>query len=131
ILSSHIVHDTRLEFNTNHSTTTPLVLGQSISVLDSFNAGGSSNVTNNTNHTVQFGNTMIYNSKGFTLKAGTQGEYYSNDYFNQNNFKGSYTFSSLNCKVDPNNPAPISDPSTDPRCAGAYSAGRPTTFTIN
>jgi hypothetical protein len=95
VLSARFVHDTRLEFTHNHNTTTPINLAQSINVTDAFNIGGSSNVTDSTNRSILFGNTLFFNSKGFTLKMGTQGDYYKNHQFNQSNFLGTYTFSSL------------------------------------
>ncbi len=95
VLSSRFVHDTRLEFTTNHSTTSPSTLAQSINVTDAFNIGGSSNVTDTTNRSILFGNTLFFNSKGFTLKAGTQGDYYRDRLFSQSNFLGTYTFSTI------------------------------------
>src|SRR5262249_49549429 len=91
VLSSRFVHDTRLEFTNNHSTTNPVTVAQSINVLDAFNIGGSSNQTDSTNRSVLFGNTLFFNSKGFTLKVGTQGDYYRNRQYSQSNFLGTYT----------------------------------------
>ena len=53
------------------------------------------NTSESTNRSLLFGNTLIYNSKGFTLKAGTQGDFYFNKSTSQSNFLGSYSFSSL------------------------------------
>ena len=92
---SRFVHDTRLEFTSNHTTTNPSTLAQSINVTDAFNIGGSSNVTETTNRSLLFGDTLFFNSKGFTLKAGTQGDYYRDRLFSQSNFLGTYTFSSI------------------------------------
>jgi hypothetical protein len=93
VLSSRFVHDTRLEFGTNHNTSNPLTPGASININGFGNIGGSSNVTDTTNRSVQFGNTLFFNSKNFTMKLGTQGDYYRNHQLSQSNFLGTYTFS--------------------------------------
>ena len=109
VLSSRFVNETRFEFNRNHSLTNPLTLGPAINVLDAFQAGGAQNQSNETDKSYLFGNTLIFNTKGFTLKAGGQLDYRQNHLFNPNNFLGTFVFSSLD----------------------AYRAGTPTTFTIN
>jgi hypothetical protein len=93
VLSSRFVHDTRLEFGTQHNTSTPLTPGASININGFGNIGGSSNVTDTTNRTLLFGNTLFFNNKNFTMKLGTQGDYYRNHQFSQSNFLGTYTFS--------------------------------------
>jgi hypothetical protein len=109
VLSTHFIHETRFEVTQNHNATNPITQERAINVLDAFSAGGSQNVTDTNNKNFLFGNALIFNSKGFTLKTGTQGEYYRNRSYNANNFLGTYTFSSLD----------------------AYLAGTPTTFTMN
>jgi hypothetical protein len=109
VLSTRFVHETRFEFTQNHNTTNPVTQERAINVLDAFSSGGSQNVTDTTNRSFLFGNSLIFNSKSFTLKTGTQGDYYRNRVYNANNFLGTYTFSSLD----------------------AYLAGTPTTFTMN
>jgi Carboxypeptidase regulatory-like domain len=93
VLSSRFVHDTRLEFGTNHNTSNPLTPGTSININGFGNLGGSSNVTDTTNRSIQFGDTLFFNSKKVTMKLGTQGDYYRNHQFSQSNFLGTYTFS--------------------------------------
>ena len=109
MLSSHFVNETRFEFNQNHSLTNPLTVGPAINVLDAFQAGGAQNQGNETDKSYRFGNTLIFNTKGFTLKAGGQVDYFRNRLYSANNFLGTFVFSSLD----------------------AYRAGTPTTFTIN
>jgi len=109
VLSSRFVNETRFEFNRNHSLTNPLTLAPAINVLDSFQAGGAQNQSSGTDKSYLFGNTLIFNSKGFTLKTGGQIDYHQNHLYNPNNFLGTFIFSSLD----------------------AYRAGTPTTFTIN
>src|SRR5262245_45777332 len=109
ILSPRFIHETRFEITENRNTTTPFTQARSINVLDAFSAGGAQNTSETNNKSYLFGNALIFNSKGFTLKVGTEGDYYRNRAFNQSNFLGTYTFSSLD----------------------AYLAGAPTTFSIN
>ena len=109
VLSMRFVNETRFEITQQHNTTNPITQAGAINVLDAFSAGGSQNVTDTTNRSFLFGDTLIFNNKGFTLKAGMQGDYYRNRAYNATNFLGTYTFSSLD----------------------AYLAGKPTTFTMN
>src|SRR5207253_2935732 len=97
------------EFNRNHSLTNPLTLAPAINVLDAFQAGGAQNQNNETDKSYLFGNTLIFNTNGFTLKTGGQIDYHQNHLYNPNNFLGTFVFSNLD----------------------AYRAGTPTTFTIN
>src|SRR5205823_6168609 len=82
VLSGKLVHEVRMEFSDNHSTTNPLTTGRTISVLDAFTSGGGGTVSDTTNKSVLFGNTLIYNNKNLTVKAGTQGDYYRNKIYN-------------------------------------------------
>ena len=72
VLSTRFVHETRLEITRHGSTSNPLTQRVAINVLDAFQAGGSQNMSDETDRSVLFGQTLIFNSNGFTLKAGTQ-----------------------------------------------------------
>ncbi len=109
VLSTRFIHETRFEITQNHNTTNPITQSRAINVLDAFSSGGSQNVSDTNDRSFLFGNTLIFNSKGFTFKTGIQGDYFRNRIYNANNFLGTYTFSSLD----------------------AYLAGKPTTFTMN
>ena len=109
VLSSRFVNETRFEFNQNHSFANPLTVGPAINVLDAFQTGGAQNQSNETGKSYRFGNTLIFNTKDFTLKTGGQVDYFRNRLYSANNFLGTFVFSSLD----------------------AYRAGTPTTFTIN
>jgi hypothetical protein len=95
ILSTKVVNETRFEFTQNHNSTNPITQARAINVLDAFSSGGSQNVSDTTNRSFLFGNTLTYNRKGFTLKTGVQGDYYRDRAYNANNFFGTYTFSNL------------------------------------
>jgi len=109
ILSTRFIHETRFEISQNHNTTSPITQARAINVLDAFSAGGSQNVSDTTNKSFLFGDTLSYNNKKLTLKTGIQGDYYRDHAYSANNFLGTYTFSSLD----------------------KYLAGAPTTFTMN
>jgi len=109
VLSTRFVHETRFEISYQHNTTHPITQARAINVLDAFSAGGSQNVSETTNRSFLFGDTLIYNNKALTVKGGVQGDYYRNRAYNASNFLGTYTFSTLD----------------------SYLAGKPTTFTIN
>jgi len=118
ILTKSIVHEVRFEYRKDYSQTNPRVVGQAVNVLDSFNAGGGQNFSLADNKSVEFSNLLMYSGPKWTVKAGFQALNRMNHTSQQNNFLGTYTFSSLLCQ--PNNPDP---------CAGAFSANRPLQFT--
>ncbi len=109
IFSTRFLNETRFEITQNHNTTNPLTQSRAINVLDAFSAGGSQNVSDTTNKSFLFGDTLSFNRKGLTLKTGIQGDYYRDRVYNTNNFLGTFTFSSLD----------------------AYLTGKPTTFSMN
>jgi carboxypeptidase family protein len=125
ILTKSLVHETRFEFRTDRNSTTPITSAVAVNVQDSFFAGGGQNRTSNNNRSTEFGDLLMYSSPKWTLKTGLQGTYRMDRTRSENNFLGTFLYSSLLCRTP--NPA---DPKDDP-CLGAYAAGRPTTFTIN
>lgn len=108
ILSSRFVHETRFEVTNNHSTTNPDLQTPTIVVLDAFTSGSAQNKSDTSGKSFLFGDTLLFNSKGLTVKSGIELNYYRNGAFNQNNFLGTFTFSSL----------------------PQYLAATPTTFTV-
>ena len=83
------------EVTNNHNTTTPDSQTPTIVVLDAFTSGGAQNKSDTSSRSYLFGDTLMYNSKGLTMKGGIELNYYRNHAFNQTNFLGTYTFSSL------------------------------------
>ena len=122
ILTKSTVHEVRFAYSHDRAQTTPKTTAIAINVLDSFFGGGSQNRSWNNNRDTEFGNLLMYSGKKWTLKTGFQSMYRIRHSLSENNFVGTFTFSSLNCRI----PNPV-DPKDDP-CAGAYSASRPTTF---
>lgn len=95
ILTKSIVHEIRFEFRTDYSQTTPRVVGQAVNVLDSFNSGGGQNNSLTNNRSTEFSNLLMYSGKEWTVKTGFQAFNRMNHSTQQNNFLGTYTFSSL------------------------------------
>ena len=95
ILTKSIVHETRFEYRKDFSQTTPLIVGQAVNVLDSFNSGGGQNNSLTNNRTAEFSNLLMYSGAKWTVKAGFQALNRMNHSSQQNNFLGTYTFSSL------------------------------------
>jgi len=109
ILSKTLVHEMRFQYRHDSNQQTPRTDGIAINVLDSFFAGGAQNRTVNNNGIVEFGDVLMYSAGKLTLKSGFQGVYRMNHELSENNFGGTFTFSSL----------------------ADYVAGRPVTFTKN
>jgi hypothetical protein len=125
ILNRTTVHEIRFEYGREHSQQMPKTSGVAINVLDSFFSGGAQNRSNSTERTFELGNLLMYSGSKWTFKTGVQSVYRSNGTLSENNFLGTFTFSTLLCRL-PN----LLDPNDDP-CLGSYEAGRPTTFTLN
>jgi hypothetical protein len=130
ILSTKFVHELRFEYSRDKNQQTPQTTGVTINVLDAFNGGGGQNNSSSRNRSSEFGNLLMYSGSKWMVKIGSTGVLRRDHSFSQNNFIGTWTFSSLFCRPpDEFDPTPIADMSMDPRCAGAYIAGRPTQFT--
>ena len=125
ILSKSTVHEFRFEYGRDLSQQAPKTGGVAVNVLDSFFGGGAQNRSSGRDRNVEFGNLLMYSGPKWTVKTGMQGVYRMSHSLSENTFIGTFAFSSLLCR--PPNP---NDPKDDP-CAGAYEAGRPTTFTVN
>ncbi|MCH8268754.1 MAG: carboxypeptidase regulatory-like domain-containing protein [Acidobacteria bacterium] len=109
ILSNAMVHETRFRFRRNRSRTEPLGEGVAINVLDSFRSGGATNRSRQTDRNYQFGNALMATFGNLSLKTGLQADYQQYHSLSENNFLGTFVFSSLE----------------------AFQENRPTTFTIN
>jgi len=109
VLSKSVIHEVRFQFRRDRSQTIPKTAGTAINVLDSFFAGGGQNKSSSNNRNVEFGNLVMYSGRNWTIKTGMQGLYRMNHSLSENNFIGTFTFSSL----------------------ADYIAGTPITFTKN
>ncbi len=108
-LSNAMVHETRFRFRRNRSNSEPLGEGVAINVLDAFRSGGATNRSRQTDRNYQFGNALMATLGSLSLKTGLQADYQQYRSLSENNFLGTFVFSSLE----------------------AFQENRPTTFTIN
>jgi hypothetical protein len=126
LISSRLIHETRLRFQHEQRTSTANTQGVAINVIDAFYGGGSTCCPNQLRqNSLNFQDYLTYTAKKHTVKGGVQLEYENNRDLNASNFNGTYTFSSLDQyrrvlngeHLNPNDP-------TSPLV-------RPTQFTIN
>jgi hypothetical protein len=97
LISASLVHEARLRFQHEVSNTTAVSQGMAINVLDAFNGGGSPCCPTSTHQNqLDFQDYLTWTHKRHTFKAGIQFEYDNNSDLSENNFNGTYTFSSLN-----------------------------------
>ena len=109
IIGTTLVHEARFEFRRDTQSQNPVTNGIAINVLDAFSGGGGQNRSNSNNKSYEFGNLLIWSKPRVTFKTGFQGNYVDNHNVSENNFIGTYAFSSL----------------------ADYQAGLATTFTQN
>src|SRR5207248_10858897 len=95
VLTKSLVHEVRYEYRKDFSQTTPRVALRAINVLDSFNGGGGQNNNQSNNRNSEISNLLMYSGAKWTVKTGFQGLYRMNHSKQENNFLGTYTFSSL------------------------------------
>lgn len=109
ILSTKMVHEVRFQTSRDRGSQAPQTMGVGINVLDTFYGGGGQNKSSNSNRESEFGNLLMYSGKKWMIKSGFQGLYRNNHSLSENNFLGTWTFSSM----------------------ADYIAGRPITFMQN
>ncbi len=104
ILNPRLVHEVRFEYGRDLNNTTSLSQAFQHNVLDSFSDGGAQNTSDTRTRTIEAQNVLMYSGVRWTVKTGTQTQYRMNHTFNQSNFTGACTFSSL---ADFNNNKPL------------------------
>ena len=108
-LSPRSIYETRFAVSGTENTRLPETEGVQINVLDAFNAGGAQNRLENTGRTYDVSNLYTRLGEKLTVKAGMAAMYRKNHSHSENNFLGTFTFSSLE----------------------AYRAGTPLNFRVN
>ena len=106
VLSSSTLNEMRFQVRWDGSKTAPLTDGIAINVLDAFRSGGAQNRSREDQREYEFGDTLTFTRGSGTFRTGVQGWYRSYETLAEENFLGTYVFSSL----------------------GDYQAGLPTTF---
>jgi hypothetical protein len=95
IITPRLVHEVRFEYGRDLNNVTSLSQAFQHNVLDSFSDGGAQNTSNTRTRTIELQNLVMYSGVRWTVKAGNQMQYRMNHTFNQSNFTGACTFSSL------------------------------------
>jgi hypothetical protein len=113
IVTKSMVHETRFEFRKDYSQSNPRLVAQAINVLDAFNSGGAQNNSVSNSRTAEFGNLLMYSGNKWTVKTGFQALKRMDHSVQQNNFLGTYTFSSLSDYLI-NNPLQFTQTSGNP-----------------
>ncbi len=108
VIGERMVHEVRFSVERQRSSTNPETEAVAINVLDAFQGGGNPNSNSNNDKTYEFGNTLMYNRGKLALKTGFQGVQRSLHSLSENNYRGTFVFSSL----------------------ADYIANRPITFTV-
>ncbi len=96
ILNTQMVHEVRFEFRNDENRQTPQTTGVAINVLDTFNGGGGQNKSSSNNNQSEIGNLLLFSGKKWTVRTGTTSVFRRNHSYSENNFIGTWTFSSLN-----------------------------------
>ena len=95
LLSGQDLFESRFAFITDSTETLPITEGFQINVLDAFNRGGAQNRSENTNRNYEFSSMYTHVAERWTLKTGVEGVYRTRSSLAENNFGGTFTFSSL------------------------------------
>jgi hypothetical protein len=95
ILPSASLFEIRAEVERNSSETVPHTHGIRVNVLDAFNGGGAQNRSENRNRTYQLDTMFTRTGDVFTVKTGVESVYRDQHRLSENNFAGTFTFSSL------------------------------------
>lgn len=107
-LSPQSIFESRLNITTSHNETKPFSNALRINVLDAFSTGGAQNTSEKNDRTYDFSNLYTRLGEKVTVRAGSHGQYLTSRSFSENNFGGTFTFSSLD----------------------SYLAGRPLTYRV-
>jgi Carboxypeptidase regulatory-like domain/TonB dependent receptor-like, beta-barrel len=95
IASEHAVNEFRVQGSRRPNQSRGLSNDVAITVLDAFASGGSQTLTNNVNRNLDTAEILTYTHKSHTFKAGVTAEANQYENLNRSNFRGSFTFSSL------------------------------------
>jgi hypothetical protein len=95
ILSERSVHDVHFTMTKDHRSTVPASEALSIIVKDAFTAGGAQNRIRIDGTTYNVSNLFYYAGDKLTMRSGVQTYYRKERNFDQSNFFGEFTFSSL------------------------------------
>jgi hypothetical protein len=94
--SAKLRNEFRLQVRENGSRTVPVTEGMAINVADAFNGGGATNRSYNLTRDYVIANQVQWQAaRNLTLTMAAEGNYHKNHSDSQNNYQGTYNFSSL------------------------------------
>jgi hypothetical protein len=94
-LSAQTIFESRFNITSSHDETNPFSNALRINVLDAFSAGGAQNRAESTGRNYDFSSLYTRLGEKVTVRAGSQGRYRTSRSLSENNFGGTFTFSSL------------------------------------
>ena len=96
-LSNSMVHELRFQASRNNNSNTPISDAMAINVADAFTSGGGSTRSDNHSGRYQLANTLTWQLMGgkLSLRSGGQLDYQQQESNSQQNYNGTYYFSSL------------------------------------
>ncbi len=130
LITSRLIHETRLRYQHEISNQTARTSGVAINVPDAFSGGGDPCCPNKSRlDRLDFQDYLTFSYKRHSLRGGFQFEYENNRDLSASNFNGAYTFSSLDQyrAVVNNELTPVRP--DDPQ--SPLAPARPAQFTIN
>ena len=95
VLSGGSLFESRFGSFSDSTETIPVTDAPKIDVLDAFNRGGAQNRSETVNRNYEFGGMYTRIGERWTLKAGVEGVYRTRRSLAENNFGGTFTFSSI------------------------------------
>lgn len=95
VLSPQTLYETRFGYSQYRDDQVPTTNSIQVNVLGAFNAGGAQNHNENDRKNYSLSNMFTRMGAKLTTKAGFDAFYLNNHSLSENNFLGSYTFSSL------------------------------------
>ncbi len=95
LLSGNSLFESRFGFFSDSNETMPVTDATRIDVLDAFNRGGAQNRSETVNRNYEFGSMYTRVGERWTLKTGVEGVYRTRRSLAEDNFGGTFTFSSV------------------------------------
>ncbi len=96
VVNSRLIHETRMRWQHEINNAVARTPGVAINVLDAFNSGGATCCPSSSRQDqLDFQDYLTFTLKKHTLRGGFQLAYANNRDLSENNFNGTYTFSSL------------------------------------
>ena len=95
VLSSRFNHEARFRVNEFTERRNPITSGVHINVLDAFENGGGTEKAQFNRRNFEFGNLLMFTGSQIALRMGYDGGYQEIGSNSEQNFNGTYTFSSL------------------------------------